>query len=58
MPQFQCKESYYEVLGFNRITHENWLLPDRKNYAPFGKTKEEWTGRFLEPRVDEAVCAS
>jgi hypothetical protein len=53
--QFANKDSYDQFLQFNRITRENWLAPDRKNYMPFGIAKEQWIEVFLEPRLDAAV---
>jgi len=52
---FECKDSYDQFLEFSRVTHENWLLPDRKDYVPFGVTQEQWVAPFLEPRLDATV---
>jgi hypothetical protein len=49
------KESYDTALAFNRITPENWLLPDRKNHMPIGITSEVWIRKFLEPKLDAGV---
>jgi len=46
------KDSYDELLQFSRITDENWLSPDRKDYVPLGVTKEQWIAPFLEPRLE------
>jgi len=53
--EFQCKDSYDQFLEFSQITSENWLLPDRKHYVPFGIGQEEWIAPFLEPRLDKRV---
>ncbi len=49
------KDSYDEFLQFSRVTAENWLSPDRKNYVPFGVPKEQWIPPFLEPRLATVV---
>ena len=49
------KDSYDEFLSFSRITLENWLAQDRKNYVHFHIEKREWINGFLEPRLDEAM---
>jgi len=51
----ECKDDYDPFLEFSRITPENWLLPDRKDYVPFGVAKEEWVAPFREPRLDTSV---
>ena len=52
---FPNKDSYDKQLGFSRITRENWNLPDRKNYIPFGITETEWIEPFLAPKLDATV---
>jgi hypothetical protein len=49
------KDNYDEFLQFSRVTEQNWLAPDRKNYVPFGVTKEQWIAPFLEPRLETFV---
>ena len=49
------KDSYDYYLEFSRITQENWLAADRKNYMPFGVPKEAWAAPFLEARLDGTV---
>jgi len=49
------KDSYDEFLQFSRITHENWLAPDRKNYMPLGVAKDQWVEPFLELRLETTV---
>jgi hypothetical protein len=49
------KDDYDNFLSFSRITPENWLAPDRKNYMPFGVSQDEWIRYFLEPRLDVAT---
>jgi len=49
------KESYDQALGFSRITAENWLLPDRKDYIPIGAPPDQWIARFLAPALDPSV---
>jgi hypothetical protein len=51
----QNKDSYDQLLSFSRITPENWSLPDRKNYMPFGVSKVVWAGPFLKPRLNANV---
>lgn len=43
------------VLAFSRITTENWQLPDRQNYMPFGVSAVEWPYPILEPKLHDAV---
>ncbi len=48
-------DSYDGTLQFTRITAENWLLPDRRDYVPFGITENEWVSGFLEPQLLPSV---
>ena len=48
------KDSYDELLQFNRITQENWLAPDRKGNPP-SLNESQWIEFFLAPRLDGAV---
>lgn len=49
------KDNYDQFLQFSRITPENWLLPDRKNYVPFGITQEAWVQLFLAAKLKPTV---
>jgi HNH endonuclease len=49
------KDNYDEFLQFSLVTEQNWLSPDRKNYIPFGVTKEQWIAPFLEPHLETFV---
>jgi hypothetical protein len=49
------KDTYDTFLSFSRITPENWLAPDRKDYMPFGIGRDDWIKYFLEPRLDVAT---
>jgi hypothetical protein len=49
------KDSYDQFLQFSRITSENWLAPDRKNYLPVGFSDQQWIKLFLEPRLNATV---
>ena len=49
------KNSYDQFLEFSRITRENWLAPDRKDYMPLGLTEQQWIAPFLEPHLEAAV---
>ena len=53
--EIACKDSYDQFLEFSRITGENWLLPDRKDYVPIGVTKEQWSAMFLKPELAPSV---
>jgi hypothetical protein len=49
------KDDYDEFLQFSRVTAENWMSPDRKNYIPIDVTREQWIALFMEPRLDANV---
>lgn len=55
MPDRENKSEYDPFLQFCRITPENWLKPDRKNYVPVGFTNEQWIAMFLRHRLDASV---
>lgn len=55
MTNQENKCDYDEVLQFCRITPENWLKPDRKNYVPIGAAADQWIGMFLRYRLSESV---
>ena len=49
------KNLYDPTLQFSRITKENWLDPDRKDYVPFDVTQDEWVEPFLAARLESNV---
>lgn len=53
--ELPLKDNQDQFLQFSRITPENWLLPDRKNYAPFGISQDAWIQLFLAAKLKPTV---